>query len=77
MAKKSVSKVGQFSHYKKWTSDKGYTFLAKDKKDAEAYLTVMGHLGSLSKLKEAEDVWDSRILCNWNKFSILQILLVG
>jgi len=52
MAKKSVSKVGQFSHYKKWTSDKGYTFLAKDKKDAEAYLKMMGHLGSLPKLAE-------------------------
>ena len=52
MAKKSVSKVGQFSHYKKWTSDKGYTFLAKDKKDAETYLKMMGHLGSLPKLTE-------------------------
>ena len=52
MAKNSVSKVGQFDDYKKWTSDKGYTFLAKDKKDAEAYLKMMGHLGSLPKLAE-------------------------
>ena len=43
---------GQFDDYKKWTSDEGYTFLAKDKKDAEAYLKMMGHLGSLPKLKE-------------------------
>ena len=43
---------GQFDDNKKWTSDKGYTFLAKDKKDAEAYLKMMGHLGSLPKLKE-------------------------
>ena len=43
---------GQFDDYKKWTSDKGYTFLAKDKKDAEAYLKMMGHLGSLPKLAE-------------------------
>ena len=42
----------KFINYKKWTSDKGYTFLAKDKKDAEAYLKMMGHLGSLPKLKE-------------------------
>ena len=43
---------GQFDDYKKWTSDKGYTFLAKDKKDAEKYLKMMGHLGSLPKLAE-------------------------
>ena len=43
---------GQFINYKKWTSDKGNTFLAKDKKDAEAYLKMMGHLGSLPKLAE-------------------------
>ena len=43
---------GQFDKYKKWTTDMGYIFLAKDKKDAEAYLKVMGHLGSLPKLKE-------------------------
>ena len=56
MAKKSVSKAGQFDHYKKWTTDEGYTFVAKDKKDAEAYLTMMSHLGSLPKLKEVKDV---------------------
>lgn len=43
---------GQFINYKTWTTDDGYTFLAKDKKDAERYLKVMGHLGSLPKLKE-------------------------
>ena len=25
---------GQFDHYKKWTADQGYIFLAKDKEDA-------------------------------------------
>ena len=49
MAKKTQ---GQYNNYRKWTTDQGYIFLAKDKKDAEAYLKVMGHLGSLSKLKE-------------------------
>tara|TARA_B100000497_G_C7593710_1_gene356995 strand:- start:762 stop:920 length:159 start_codon:yes stop_codon:yes gene_type:complete len=43
---------GQFDNYKKWTTDMGYTFVAKDRKDAEAYLKVMKHLGSLPKLKE-------------------------
>ena len=43
---------GQFDDYKKWTSDTGYTFLAKDKEDAEKYLKMMGHLGSLPKLAE-------------------------
>jgi|TARA_R110000796_G_scaffold66220_1_gene152549 hypothetical protein len=42
---------GQWRHYKKWTSDMGYSFLAKDKADAESYLKMMGHLGSLKKLK--------------------------
>ena len=52
MSKNTKTKVSQFDNYKKWTSDKGYTFLAKDKKDAEAYLKMMGHLGSLPKLAE-------------------------
>tara|TARA_R100001377_G_scaffold78515_1_gene56284 strand:+ start:378 stop:569 length:192 start_codon:yes stop_codon:yes gene_type:complete len=51
MAKKAVSKVGQFDHYKKWTTDKGYTFAAETKKDAEEYLKMMGHLGSLKEVK--------------------------
>ena len=51
MAKK---KTGQFDHYKKWTTDQGYTFLAKDKSDAELYVqTAGGHLG---KIKEVTDV---------------------
>jgi len=50
MAKK---KTGQFDHYKKWTTDEGYTFLAENVKDAEKYLKVTGeHLG---KLKEVTD----------------------
>lgn len=41
---------GQFDHYKKWTTDEGYTFLAENKEDAEKYLKVTG--GHLGKLKE-------------------------
>ena len=41
-----------WSHMKKWTTDEGYTFLAKDKEDAKLYLEKTGgHLGSLKELK--------------------------
>ena len=54
MPKKKMSKVGQFDHYKKWTTDQGYTFLAENREDAELYVqTAGGHLG---KLKEVKDV---------------------
>tara|TARA_B100000131_G_scaffold250012_1_gene243382 strand:- start:1135 stop:1293 length:159 start_codon:yes stop_codon:yes gene_type:complete len=44
---------GQFDHYKRWTTDQGYTFAAKDKEDAELYVqTVGGHLG---KIREVTD----------------------
>tara|TARA_Y100000817_G_scaffold174419_1_gene136254 strand:+ start:84 stop:242 length:159 start_codon:yes stop_codon:yes gene_type:complete len=52
MPKKSSK--GQFDHYKKWTTDQGYTFLARDKKDAELYVQKNG--GHLGKLKEVKDV---------------------
>ena len=42
-----------WSHMKKWTTDEGYTFLAKDKKDALDYLTKMpSHLGDAKALTE-------------------------
>jgi len=47
MAKK---KVGQFDHYKKWTTDEGYSFFAKDLEDAELYVQRVG--GNLGKIKE-------------------------
>ena len=31
-----------WSHMKKWTTDEGYTFLAKDKEDAKLYLKHTG-----------------------------------
>ena len=46
MKKKST----QFDHYKKWTTDEGYTFLAKDLEDAELYVQRVG--GNLGKIKE-------------------------
>ena len=53
MSKKLKKKVGQFDHYKKWTTNQGYTFLAKDKEDALDYLTKMpSHLGDVKALKE-------------------------
>ena len=50
MAKKKSK--GQCDHYKKWTTDEGYTFLAQDKEDAIEYLKHMGHtnLGSLREV---------------------------
>lgn len=52
---KSKKKVGQFDHYKKWTTDQGYTFLAETKEDAVKYLKHMGTT-DLGKLKEKKDV---------------------
>jgi len=49
----SKTKVGQFDHYKKWKTDQGYTFLAKDEADAKLYLIKTGgQLGSLEKITE-------------------------
>jgi hypothetical protein len=41
---------GQFNHYKKWTTDEGYTFVAETKEDAELYVQRVG--GNLDKIKE-------------------------
>jgi hypothetical protein len=49
---KTKKKVGQFAHYKRWTTDQGYTFFAKDKKDAKLYIEKAGlPLGSLQEVK--------------------------
>lgn len=50
MATKTKKNVGQFDHYKKWTTDEGYSFLARDKEDAELYVQTIG--GDLGKIKE-------------------------
>ena len=44
-------KEDQFAHYKKWTTDEGYTFIAATKEDALDYLKHMGH-AKLGKLRE-------------------------
>jgi hypothetical protein len=44
MAKKKTK--DQFSNYKKWKSDEGYIFLARDKDDAKLYLKKINHLDS-------------------------------
>ena len=41
---------GQFTPYKKWTTDEGYTFVAENKEDAELYVQRVG--GNLDKIKE-------------------------
>ena len=55
MTKKSKKKVGQFDHYKKWTTDEGYIFFAETKEDAIEYLKHMEH-ANLGSLKEVKDV---------------------
>ena len=57
-------KVGQFEHYKKWTTNQGYTFLAKDKEDAELYVQKTG--GNLGKIKEVTNVENGWTIINWN-----------
>ena len=44
----------QFENYKKWTTDQGYTFFAKDKADAELY--VQKTSGDLGKVREVTNV---------------------
>tara|TARA_Y100001937_G_scaffold2682_1_gene3429 strand:- start:45056 stop:45217 length:162 start_codon:yes stop_codon:yes gene_type:complete len=44
-------KKGQFDHYKKWTTDEGYTFVAETKKDAIEYLKHIDY-SNLGKLRE-------------------------
>ena len=50
----SKKKTNQFSHYKKWTTDEGYTFMAETKEDALDYLRHMEH-ANLGKLREVKD----------------------
>ena len=50
MPTKSKKKVGQFGHYNKWSTDEGYSFLARDKEDAELYVQTIG--GQFGKIKE-------------------------
>jgi len=50
----SKTKKGQFDHYKKWTTDEGYTFVAETKEDALEYLKHMEH-ANLGKLREVTD----------------------
>ena len=51
-------KVGQFEDYKKWTTDQGYTFFAKDKADAELYVQkTSGDLGKVREVTNVKNGW--------------------
>ena len=51
---KSQNKTSQFSHYKRWTTDEGYTFLALNEGDAKDYISKMpSHMGK--GLREIEE----------------------
>ena len=52
MSKKKKS--GQFNDYKKWTTNQGFTFLAKDQSDAKLYVNKVG-----CNLKDLKEVLDS------------------
>ena len=54
MPKKQKSQMSQFDHYKKWTTDEVYTFVAEPKEDALEYLKHMEH-ANLGKLREVTD----------------------
>ena len=51
---KTKKTKGQFDHYKKWTTDEGYTFIAESKEDALDYLKHMEH-ANLGKLREVTE----------------------
>ena len=51
---KTKKTKGQFDHYKKWTTDEGYTFIAETKEDALDYLKHMEH-ANLGKLREVTE----------------------
>ncbi len=53
MTKKNTNK--QFVHYKKWTTNEGFIFLAESKEDAIKYLKHMEHT-NLGSLREVKDV---------------------
>jgi len=44
------NKKSQFDNYKKYTTDEGYNFVARDEEDAKLYIEKVG--GNLGKLKE-------------------------
>jgi cold shock CspA family protein len=54
--KRTKMENSQFSHYKKWTTDEGYTFLAENKKDAKLYISKTHiNMGDVKTLRELSD----------------------
>jgi len=51
MSKNLKKKVGQYDHYKKWTTGEGYSFMAENLADAIKYIEKMGsHIGTLKEV---------------------------
>ena len=49
---KAKKKAGQFDNYKKWSTNEGYTFFAKDKEDAKLFIEKIGlDLGNLQEVE--------------------------
>ena len=51
---KTKKTKGQFDHYKKWTTDEGYTFITRLRKIKFGLLTHMERL-NLGKLREVKE----------------------
>jgi len=51
---KKDKKSNQFSHYKRWTTDEGYTFLALNEDDAKDYISKTPNIGNTDKLREVK-----------------------
>ena len=49
---KKDKKSKQFSHYKRWRTDEGYTFLALNEEDAKEYISkTMGDVKTLREVR--------------------------
>ena len=54
-------KVKQFDHYKKWTTNAGYTFRAENLNDAKDYVSKMPDINvDIKTLREVVDESDSK-----------------
>lgn len=53
---KVKKKYDQFDHYKRWTTDQGYSFMAENLADAIKYIEKVGdHLGTLKEVGKLEN----------------------
>ena len=51
---KKDKKSNQFSHYKRWRTKEGYTFLALNEDDAKEYISKTPNIGDVNTLREVK-----------------------